>query len=417
MSDNATIWIPGSKSQTIRALLIAAFSKGESVIKNPLLSSDTESTASALKALGAKIVYDEEKCEYSVDSRKLGTGFEKAILDLGNSGTGTYLLLGLAASLGKEITIKGDESLSNRPIGPLVNAYRSLGADIKDNNGFLPVTIKGPLKGGKAVIECRTSQYLSSLLLAAVLAEADVEIECPLLYEKPYVSITLSWLDRQEIDYEISTDYLKSKVKGMQAFKPGVFTVSGDFSSASFFFALAAMTGKSITVLGLDRNDPQGDKRVLEVLKEMGCKVEWVTDGVKVKGPDELIGGTFDLNDIPDALPILSTLAVFAKSDVHFTNVPQARIKETDRISAMHDELTALGANIEEEEDGLMIHAGAILHGGNVKGYGDHRIIMALSIFSLMVKGVEIDDTRNVDVTFPTFFSLLESVKKEWNNA
>ena len=346
MDENATICIPGSKSQTIRALLIASFSRGKSTIINPLISSDTLSTANALKTLGVKIDYDEGKKLFRVDAENIGKGFDKVTLDLGNSGTGTYLLLGLAASLEKEITITGDESLSSRPIAPLAKAYEDLGAEVSTNDGFLPVTIKGPLKGGRTEIECRTSQYLSSLLLASVLSSADVEITCPLLYEKPYVAITLSWLDRQGISYEISDDYLHSRVKGGQAFQAGQFTVSGDYSSASFFFALAAASGKSVTVLGLDRYDSQGDKRVLDVLQAMGCSVVWVENGVMVKGPEHLKGGTFDINDIPDALPILAAISTLAESDVRLTNVPQARIKETDRIRVMHDELTKLGAKL-----------------------------------------------------------------------
>lgn len=413
MNENATIWIPGSKSQTIRALLIASFSRGKSTIINPLISSDTLSTANALKTLGVKIDYDEGKKLFRVDAENIGKGFDKVTLDLGNSGTGTYLLLGLAASLEKEITITGDESLSSRPIAPLAKAYEDLGAEVSTNDGFLPVTIKGPLKGGRTEIECRTSQYLSSLLLASVLCSADVEITCPLLYEKPYVAITLSWLDRQGISYEISDDYLHSKVKGGQAFQAGQFTVSGDYSSASFFFALAAASGKSVTVLGLDRYDSQGDKRVLDVLQAMGCSVVWEENGVMVKGPEHLKGGTFDINDIPDALPILAAISTLAKSDVRLTNVPQARIKETDRIRVMHDELTKLGAEVMEEDDGLIIHSGSKLHGGKVSGHKDHRIIMALSILGVLIDGIELDDTKHASVTFPTFFTLLNEVREE----
>lgn len=413
MNENATIWIPGSKSQTIRALLIASFSRGKSTIINPLISSDTLSTANALKTLGVKIDYDEGKKLFRVDAENIGKGFDKVTLDLGNSGTGTYLLLGLAASLEKEITITGDESLSNRPIAPLAKAYEDLGAEVSTNDGFLPVTIKGPLKGGRTEIECRTSQYLSSLLLASVLSSADVEITCPLLYEKPYVAITLSWLDRQGISYEISDDYLHSRVKGGQTFHAGQFTVSGDYSSASFFFALAAASGKSVTVLGLDRYDSQGDKRVLDVLQAMGCSVVWVENGVMVKGPEHLKGGTFDINDIPDALPILAAISTLAESDVRLTNVPQARIKETDRIRVMHDELTKLGAKVTEEDDGLIIHSGSKLHGGKVSGHKDHRIIMALSILGVLIDGIELDDTKHASVTFPTFFTLLNEVREE----
>ena len=412
MCNNATIWIPGSKSQTIRALLIAAFAKGVSTIKNPLLSSDTISTAKALSALGVDIRYDEERAVFYVDSKALGDNLSDVTLDLGNSGTGTYLLLGLAASLGIKVTIKGDESLSNRPIGPLADAYRALGAEVETRNGLLPITIKGPLKGGSVEIECRTSQYLSSLLLASVLSENDTEIHCPLLYEKPYVSMTLSWLDKQKIDYSMSKDYLHSHIKGGQCFKAGEFSVSGDYSSASFFFAFAAMHNMTLNILGLEKDEPQGDKRVLEILSDMGCKVKWIENGVSITGTANLKGGTFDINDIPDALPILSALALFSSEPVKLTNVPQARIKETDRIKAMHDELIKLGADVSEEEDGIIIRPSQGLHGADIKGYKDHRIIMAFSILSTKIDGIRIDDTKHVSVTFPSFFTLLDKVMK-----
>ena len=417
MSITPEIWIPGSKSHSIRALLIAAFSRGRSRIRNLLISSDTLSTMEALKRLNVKITYDKGSNEHIVDSKDLGKGLESAVLDLGNSGTGTYLLMGLAASLEIPVTITGDESLSSRPIGPLAEAYRSLGAHVEDNKGYLPVTITGPLKGGFLSIECRTSQYLSSLLLAGVLSKGDLDIACPILFEKPYVGMTLRWLDEQKIEYEISKDYQKSFIRGGQCFKALDATISGDYSSASFFFGLAAISGKKINILGLEKNDSQGDKRVLEVLEKMGCTIEWIDNGVSVQGPEKLKGGSFDINDIPDALPILSAVATQAEEEVKLYNVAQARIKETDRIASMAENLSILGADVTEMEDGLTIRP-SVLHKAKVKGYDDHRIIMAMAILSYAVKdGIEIDDTSRADVTFPTFFELYEKIKKELSDA
>ncbi len=417
MSTTPEIWIPGSKSHSIRALLIAAFSKGKSRIRNLLISSDTLSTMEALKRLNVKITYDKDNNEYVVDAENLGKGLESAVLDLGNSGTGTYLLMGLAASLEIPVTITGDESLSSRPIGPLAEAYRSLGAHVTDNKGYLPVTIQGPLKGGSLSIECRTSQYLSSLLLAGVLSKGDSKITCPILFEKPYVGMTLKWLDEQQIEYEISKDYQETFIKGGQCFKALDATISGDYSSASFFFGLAAISRKKINILGLEKNDSQGDKRVLEVLEKMGCSIQWIENGVSVQGPEKLKGGSFDINDIPDALPILSVIATQAEEEVTLYNVAQARIKETDRIASMAENLSILGADVTEMEDGLKIKP-SVLHKAKVKGYDDHRIIMAMAILSYAVKdGIEIDDTRRADVTFPTFFELYEKIKKELSDA
>lgn len=417
MDTTPEIWIPGSKSHSIRALLIAAFSRGKSVIGNLLVSSDTVSTMEALEKLNVSIVYDGERHAHLIDSSCLGKGIGNVTLDLGNSGTGTYLLMGLAASLGTEVTITGDDSLRSRPVGPLAEAYRSLGAEVRDSNGYLPLAIKGPLKGGSVVIDCPTSQYLSSLLLASVLADGETRITCPVLFEKPYVGMTLAWLDGQGIGYSISEDYRHAVVKGGQGFKAVDTIISGDFSSASFFFGLAAISGRRINVMGLDCNDSQGDKRVLEVLERMGCTVDWIDGGVSIEGPHRLRGGSFDINDIPDALPILASIATQASEEVVLHNVAQARIKETDRIRCMRNNLSLLGADVGEMEDGLVIRPSR-LHHAEVKGYDDHRIIMAMAILSYSVDGgISIDDTSKAAVTFPTFFSLYDKLKKELENA
>ena len=405
------VHIPGSKSHSIRALLIAAFARGVSTIENILFSADTEAVMNAMKKLGAVLTYEDDIL--TVDSTHLGEGLDSVTLDMENSGTGTYLLMGLAASLGIPVTITGDESLCSRPIKPLCDAYRTLGAEIEDNDGYPPFTIKGPLKGGVVSIECRTSQYLSSLLLSSVLAESDTCIKTPILMEKPYVGMTLQYLDQQKIDYTISEDLETSHVKGKQHFTPSKMHVGGDYSSACFFFALAAMQKRKLRITGLDRFDSQGDKRVLEVLEKMGCNVVWENDDLYIEGPDRLSGGTFDLNDIPDSLPILSVLATQATETVILSNVANARIKETDRIKAMCTELQKLGADVTELEDGIEIRPSK-LKGCDVCGYNDHRIIMALSILNTVLEDkLSIDDTDKVSVTVPTFFEMLEKVTRE----
>lgn len=407
------ITVPASKSQTIRAFLIAAFAKGRSVIRHPLLSSDTQSCIDAVRALGADVSFNEDYSIAYVDSSESENNNKGIYIDAGNSGTTEYLLLGLAASLGRDVTITGDEQLRSRPAGPLGQALSDLGAEISSDNGKPPVSIKGPLKGGHTVIECRTSQYLSSLLLASPLSEGECRIDCSLLYEKPYVRMTLDWLDKQGIEYRISEDLEHATICGGQSYKPFDEYINGDFSSASFFFAMAAISKSSVTVRGLDRNDPQGDKEILTVLEKMGCTIEWDGNAVTVTGPEVLKGGEFDLNSMPDTLPILAVTAAFADGDVHLTNVPQARIKETDRIATMCENLSLLGADAEEEPDGIMIHGKGYLKGGSAKGYGDHRIIMALAAAaSGTEESVFIDDISAASVTFPSFFELYESIRR-----
>ena len=404
--------IPASKSQTIRALLIAAAANGESIIRHPLFSSDTCSALDAVKALGAEITISPDNTIIYVKSKGLHAK-EGTTIDAGNSGTTLYLLLPMLGTLKDSVIITGDEQLRKRPTAPLVNALSALGAECTDTEGKPPVKIKGPIRSGNAVIECRTSQYLSGLLLAAPLSAGHTTIDCPVLFEKPYVTLTLRWLDKQGIEYKISDDYMHAEVDGGQSYKPFDEYIAGDFSSASFFFVAAAISGTSITVKGLDRDDPQGDKEILRILERMGASIEWNGNAVTVTGPEKLSGGEFDLNAIPDTLPILSIAAAAAVGDTHLTNVPQARIKETDRIKCMHENLTRLGVEAEEESDGLLIHGTGKIHGGEVKGYGDHRIIMSMAIASAKADSpIIIDDESQAAVTFPTFFEILDSIRR-----
>ena len=406
-----TVSVPASKSQTIRAFLLAAFSKEKSIIRHPLLSADTLSAISAVRALGAEVTFSSDKETAYVDATGMKAG-SPLLIDAGNSGTTEYLLLPMAASLGTGITITGDSQLRSRPVGPLAGALRDLGVKVTESGGKPPVTVCGPIKGGSTVIECRSSQYLSGLLLGAPLGEGDTRIDCSLLYEKPYVTLTLGWLRRQGIEYTISDDYEHAAVKGGQRYHGFDERISGDWSSASFFLAMAAMAGTSITVSGLDRDDPQGDRMILSILEKMGASVAWEGSDVTITGPEMLHGGTFDLNAIPDTLPILAVTAACASGTTRLTNVPQARIKETDRIACMRENLTALGVECEEEEDGLVIHGTGHVGGGSVRGFGDHRIIMALASLSAGAEGtIGIDDEKAAEVTFPSFFSLLRSIQ------
>ena len=409
---SGTVEVPASKSQTIRAFLIACFAREMSIIRHPLISSDTESCIEAVKKIGAKVSFNLDKSVAYVDSSSISLP-ESLLIDAGNSGTTEYLLLPMAASLGIPVTVTGDGQLRRRPVGPLAGALRELGAEVLTEDGKPPVTVTGPLKGGLTSIECRTSQYLSGLLLGSVLAENDTVINCPLLYEKPYVSLTLGWLDKQGIEYRISDDYMHSEISGGQRYHGFDEYINGDYSSASFFFAMAAMAGTAVTVKGLDPDDAQGDKAILDILREMGCVITWNGNEVTVRGPERLMGGTFDLNAIPDTLPILAATAAAAEGTTRLTNVPQARIKETDRIRCMHENLSLLGVSCEEEEDGLIIHGNGHVGGGEVKGYGDHRIIMAMASLSAAASDdIIIDDEEAAAVTFPSFFSLFDSIRK-----
>ena len=406
------IIIPSSKSQTIRALLISVFSRGVSYIKHPLISDDTESCINAVKAMGADVNILENG-DITVDATYAFSDMDELSIDAGNSGTTEYLSLPMLSSLGIQVNIDGDEMLRKRPLKPLLDALESLGAETESTEGFPPASIRGPLDGGECTIECKTSQYLSGLLLGAPLAIGDSHIKCSVLFEKPYVKMTLKWLDDQGIKYRISDDLEEVWVKGGQSYKPLDTYIEGDFSSASFFFVAAAIHGTEVTVEGLDKNSTQGDKEILNILEKMGCSIKWNGMAVTVKGPEKLKGGVFDLNAIPDTLPALSVAAAFAEGDTILKNVEQARIKETDRIKVMRENLNELGVEAEERRDALIIHGNGSVKGGKAKGYGDHRVIMALAILGTRTEEeTEIDDVSAASVTFPTFFDLLEKLEK-----
>ena len=406
------IIIPSSKSQTIRALLISVFSRGVSYIKHPLISDDTESCINAVKAMGADVNILENG-DITVDATYAFSDMDELSIDAGNSGTTEYLSLPMLSSLGIQVNIDGDEMLRKRPLKPLLDALESLGAETESTEGFPPASIRGPLDGGECTIECKTSQYLSGLLLGAPLAIGDSHIKCSVLFEKPYVKMTLKWLDDQGIKYRISDDLEEVWVKGGQSYKPLDTYIEGDFSSASFFFVAAAIHGTEVTVEGLDKNSTQGDKEILNILEKMGCSIKWNGMAVTVKGPEKLKGGVFDLNAIPDTLPALSVAAAFAEGDTILGNVEQARIKETDRIKVMRENLNELGVEADERRDALIIHGNGSVKGGKAKGYGDHRVIMALAILGTKTEEeTEIDDVSAASVTFPTFFDLLENLEK-----
>jgi 3-phosphoshikimate 1-carboxyvinyltransferase len=405
-----SVRVPASKSHTIRALIIASLAPGESRVEAPLDSADARSCVACCRAFGAEI--DDSSTEVW---RVRGTGGRPAVpenvIDVGNSGTTLYIAMATASLVDGYTVFTGDEQIRRRPARNLLGALRDLGATAHDTrgNGCAPLVIGGPLRGGRTAIACPTSQYLSALLLAAPLGQGTSEIEVTELNEQPYVEMTLDWLDRQQISYE-RRGLTWFRVPGGQAYKPFARPVPGDFSSATFFFAAAAVTGNAVTVQGLNPNDSQGDKEVLGLLERMGCRVTWRDTSVTVEG-GSLRGIDVDLNAMPDALPALAVAACFAEGTTRIGNVPQARLKETDRITVMRQELARMGASIEEKPDGLVIR-GSRLAGARVDGHGDHRVVMALAVAALGARGeTTVTTAEAAAVTFPDFFKLLEGLR------
>jgi len=439
---SGTYRIPASKSHTIRRLLFATLAEEVSSLDYPLDSLDARSCVAVCRAFGAHI---EEVRESAEEARRSGnpnapaedgsrlarwivTGVGKNaqrlpnlatpedVLNVGNSGTTLYLALAIAGLNSGMSIFTGDHQIRRRSAQNLLAALEGLGITARStrNNGCAPIIIQGPWKGGRVSIECPTSQYLSALLIAAPLAEENTitEIEVPLLNEQPYVEMTLAYLDAQGVHYEANADRSFFRIWGGASYKPIGGTVPGDFSSAAFPACAAAISGGTVTLLGLNPDDTQGDKALFEYLSRMGCRVEWrhQVDGwtLSVAAPKELRGQTLDLNATPDALPAMAATACFAAGTTRLINVPNARIKETDRIAVMAQELGKLGAHSTELPDGLVIEGGKVLTGTAVQGHDDHRVVMALAIAGLACQGTTTVDTAEAAaVTYPGFLELL----------
>jgi 3-phosphoshikimate 1-carboxyvinyltransferase len=395
--------IPGSKSHTVRAFFFGLLAHGFSTIRNPLLSKDASSAMEICQAFGANIVYHENENLYMVEGVNAEPRCPDNVLDVGNSGTTLRIALGVAALLNGKTIFTGDHQIRTRPIHPLMKSLHDLGArceSIRDN-GSAPVLVQGLAYGGKTHISAVTSQYLTSLLMSTPFFQKDSHIVVDLLNERPYVEMTLWWLERLGIEFE-NRNFEEFYVKGSQRMKGFDMTIPGDFSTATFFMVLSAISGEEVVLKNLDMTDTQGDKEVLFILEEMGCKVTVKEGEIRLKGR-ALHGVEVDLNRMPDALPALAVAGTFAKGETKLYNVAQARLKETDRIKVMCQELKKLGADIEELEDGLVIRE-SVLKGTNVNGHYDHRVVMALAIAGLNIDGVtEIDTAEAMSITFPTF--------------
>ncbi len=347
-----------------------------------------------------------------------GTGGElqapKDAIDVDNSGTTINIAMGSAALVRQgQVVLTGDHQIQRRPSGPLLAALNDLGARAEScrGNGCPPITVRGRLKGGTTTIECKSSQYLTSLLINCPLADGDTIIKVPVLEERPYVEMTLDWLARQGIKLE--RDGLSEfRIPGKQSYRAFTRRIPADFSSATFFLCAGAIGDNDLLVRGLDLTDPQGDKAVLDYLRQMGARVEVLPDGIRVR-PGKLHGCRLDLNATPDALPMMAALACFAAGTTTLANVAHARIKETDRIKTMREELTKLGAKVTELPDGLVIEQSQ-LTGAEVNGHDDHRIVMALAVAGSAIKGeTKIQTAEAAAVTFPMFVDCMRKLGAE----
>lgn len=404
MSGN--ILIPASKSHTIRAVAFASVAGGVSVLNNPLVSDDARSALNAAKEMGAEIT---EGKNWIVKGIGGPPGKKCKYIDVGNSGTTLRIFTALCALSGHPVKFDGDQSIRQRSMEPLLSALEKLDVKVLDSAaGKCPFTIQGPIRGGSTTVNGISSQFLTALLIASPLASIDTEIRVENLHEKPYVEMTIAWLKNMEIRFEQDgLDWFR--IEGNQHYNAFERLIPGDFSSSAFSLCAAAITNSEILIKGLDFSDHQGDKEVFNYFERMGLDLRHTGGGVRVKG-GSLHGIDVDMNNTPDALPAMAVAGCMAEGTTRLLNVPQARFKECDRIAACAKELRKMGAELEELEDGLVVHKSK-LKGTRVHGYNDHRMVMALAVAGLAAEEETVVDTAgSVGVTYPTFIEDMQNL-------
>ncbi len=401
--------VPGSRSVTNRALVCAALADGTSRLKGWLASNDTEAMIGGLGRLGV------ECTEHEGDLLVRGVGGRFAIplhpIDCGASGTTMRFLTACAAIVPGRAVLDGTERMRERPIQDLADALGSLGAGVRTVAGCPPVTVQGGgLQGGDIAIDAsRSSQFLSAVLMIAPFARETVRVTATEIVSRPYVEMSMSIMGSFGVSATAETPN-RFRVEAGQRYRARTFTVEPDASSATYFFAAAAITGGRVRVEGLTPASTQADVRFVEVLEKMGCRAERGSGWISVSGPRYLHGIDVDMNAMPDAAMTLSVVACFAQGPTVIRNVGHWRHKETDRMSALKNELQKLGARVQTGEGDLHIEPPEEPSGARIRTYDDHRMAMSFAVAGLRVPGVVIEDPECVAKTFPDFFERLEAL-------
>jgi 3-phosphoshikimate 1-carboxyvinyltransferase len=406
---NATVKLPGSKSYTQRALVIAALAKGESRLRNVLLSEDTGYMMEALRLLGAEISSSGDDVIFKGTGGNIKTPDEPIFL--GNNGTALRFLTSLASLGNGRFVITGEKRLCERPVKPLLDALGTLGVTIntEEGRGFPPITIDARgMEGGTVVFEnVESSQYISSLLISAPYAAGDVAIELwGRTVSGPYIDMTLEAMRHfgVEVLREEMHDYV---IKRGQRYAGRSYLVEGDASTASYFMLAAALCRGRVKILNINPQSLQGDIHLLKVMEDLCCRVVRGEDWVEITGETLRPGDyTIDMGDMPDMAPTMAVLAAFREGRTQITNVAHLRIKESNRIAALVSEINRIGAAAEETADGLVITGGRP-HGAEIETYNDHRIAMAFAIAGLVTPGMKITNPQCVKKSFPAFWDEL----------
>lgn len=413
---NGEVVIPGSKSLSNRALLLAAMANGQTIITNLLDSDDVRHMLTALKQLGIEYSLSEDKTRCIVQGRggPLANDGDYELF-LGNAGTAMRpLAAALCLGASGQFTLTGEPRMYERPIGHLVDALEPLGANIEylKEQGYPPLKIRGTGLSGREVEIDGTisSQFLTALLMSAPMARDDITIKVKGdLVSKPYIDITLDLMAKFGVSVN-HQNYQVFSIKGRRTYQsPGEIMVEGDASSASYFLAAAAIKGGTARVYGVGKNSVQGDIRFAEVLEQMGAVITYGDDYIEAT-KDQLKGVDVDLNHIPDAAMTIATTALFADGPTKIRNIYNWRVKETDRLSAMATELRKVGATVVEGEDFIEITPPTDLKPATIDTYDDHRMAMCFSLAAMGQAEITINDPGCTAKTFPTYFKLFKKI-------
>lgn len=397
--------LPSSKSHTIRAILLAALATGTSFLHDPLDSPDGECAIQAARQLGAKII--------TTPTGLAITGvagypcIPNNVIDAGNSGQVLRFVGALAALSEGYTVITGDESIRfHRPIQPLIEGLKGLKAwavSTRDN-GYAPLIVKGSLQAGKTIVEGQDSQPVSALLMASAFTEGLTEIQVNHVGERPWLNLTLSWLDRLGVKYA-HQNFEYFTIQGQRIRPAFEVVIPGDLSTVAFPLVAALVTQSELSIDHVDMHDVQGDKELIFLLQRMGATIEIDASHLvlRVKTYRKLQGRIIDVNDFIDAVPILAVLGCYAEGETQLINASIARCKESNRLACMAIELQKMGARIEETKDGLRIHQSK-LKGACVNSHGDHRLAMSLIVAGLGAEGeTEVQNIGCMSKSYPNF--------------
>jgi 3-phosphoshikimate 1-carboxyvinyltransferase len=406
--------IPGSKSITARALFLAAAAQGTTVLRYPLASDDSAGFVEGLRALGYRVTQEQDA--WTIEGRPEGPSASEASVYCRDGATTARFLPALAAAGHGVFRFDASAQMRRRPLGPLTQALRDLGVELahEAQEGHHPLTIRANgVSGGRVTLDAGlSSQFLTALLLLGPLTAKGLEITVTDLVSAPYVEITLAMMERFGVPVHRDGNTFQVPPQPYQATD---YLIEPDASTASYFLAAAALTGRSVTIPGLGSASLQGDLKFTEVLRQMGADVQLTSDSVTVTGDGgRLRGVTVNMRDISDTVPTLAAIAPFAEGPVRIEDVYNTRVKECDRLDACEQNLRAMGVPVRTGRDWIEIHP-AEPRPALVACHGDHRIAMSFSITGLKTAGITLDDPGCVKKTFPGFHDALSSLRHAWN--